>query len=415
MVYIINIKSAKVKSYLQKFILLVIYGLPGLTKIINSLVIKNVYKLDYLGVYANDLNIAMIICSLPFGLTALLLNRIPNIQNDLKPDFLYRILVMTLTMVLALLPIVYVLFKFNIVINLLAFSIFILGYSIYQIFRQLWISEKNYFKCLLLDVFLGLFVPLLIFLLHNKLNGFSIHTIIVAFVGIGLLVFNILNMNRNKLNKDEFFSGIRFGFSNLSSSILSLLSVPLTFQLLGQSYAGVLGIINPIINITLLIPRSISVEYTVNISALRNKFSEQYVIFKRFLTQNSIFLLLCALIIVIVWHTYKTINPESDIFLEYSFIIVLLVLTNIISSQISLPLYSLLTAWDDSKVSLKSNLIPLGIFGLSLLIIRNQYLQITYLNQYISLYIILIFVNSLRAVVLFVYIQKKCIHGIKKV
>jgi len=131
---------------------------------------------------------------------------------------------------------------------------------------------------------------------------------------------------------------------------------------LGPLYAGFLGIINPIIHIIVLIPRSLSNYYLPEIVRNKRYGIQQKSIYNLFSRVNTVFLFLVFTLVVLSWVGYSFIFPDSELVMRFSFLVLVLMMGNILTSQMSLPLFTLLFAWDASKKSFMVNLIMfLGI------------------------------------------------------
>lgn len=363
-VNVVNFNKTIQKLFtIQKLLLILSVGLPGLSKLVLAILIKYIYGLESLGDYASDMNIALICGSVTgAGFSVIIMNRAPLLQKTGKDkELLGRIAVLSLIVAFLSLPILYSFLHFGIIENWQYVFWFVIGYSVYQIFKHYLLAFKDYTKVVIYEIIslLSVCIGILIF---KRFNPLLIHSIVLITIFGGVTIRKArINISRLFV-KREITSGLGFGFSNLSSTFLSLISVPLAKQFLGPMYAGFLGLINPAIQIIILIPRSFSSYYLPEIVKNKSKINEQKNIYSSFSKINLGFLVVAMIVLILFWFVYQFMVPTSDILLEYSNIILLVITINVFSSQVSLPLFTFLSAWDKSKLSFSINLIMLCYF-----------------------------------------------------
>lgn len=346
---------------IAKLLLLLVVGFPGVSKIIFAFIIKYYGGIELIGVYANDLNVASIIGTVPaLGFSAVLMNRIPNSDGFNKKIIFGKVLALTFIVIAVSIPLIVFLKKLDIIIDLKAVVVYLTGFSLYQLVRHNLIAEKKYLNIIILESLIVIVVTsAFLFQVDNPLfyHGVALLSI------FGVVIIPLVKFNKHSVQcLSEFKSGMGFGFSNLSSSFLALLSVPLANQLLGVIYAGMLGIINPIINVALLIPRSLSSYYIPLLVKLKKYSREQFALFDVFFRRNWLFLTIICLFILGGWISFLLFENGSEWSIRDSFFIVGIIVFYTYITQISLPFYSLMNAWDNSKVSFVSNLVVLISF-----------------------------------------------------
>ncbi|WP_139314785.1 hypothetical protein [Saccharicrinis aurantiacus] len=392
----------------QKFFLLMSIGLPGLSKLILAILIKHTQGLISLGEYANDMNIALIFSAVTgVGFSALIMNRAPLLSEETKKkELLARILILSILVSIISIPILILLSYYNLITNWEYVLLFILGYSLYQIYRRYLLAFKKYKKVVLYET-ISIFSLIILFMFFSTVNSLYIHSLSL------ITLYGTLNLLSSRIStislfvKREIISGLGFGFSNISSTFLSLISIPLALQLLGPLYAGLLGIINPIIQFIILIPRSLSTYYLPDIVKFRNDI-KQLIIYKKFSNTNLLFLITSTILIGLIWTLYNLVFPNSELILANSSIVLVLITLNVFSSQISLPGFTFLSAWDKSGLSFLINLISLLYFVCFLPLIlkfSNEF------NSFIAIYVLLITGNALR----YYYIKHKVYSNIIRI
>jgi O-antigen/teichoic acid export membrane protein len=360
-------KIKKYQHYIHKLLLLCGIAFPGLSKLVYTFIIEHRNSLEILGKYSTDMNVAVILSSLSaIGFSAVIMNRIPALGIEERKKTYTRICLQALCVNILLLPVLFILYKINFVYSFGYTFVFLVGLTSYQLYRQYLYSIADYLKVFMCE-FTLLVVVSIGFLLFDK-NLILVHGIIYIILGGGVFIFNF---RRVKIfNKNEIKSGLGFGFANISTSVINDIAVPLSNQMLGVTYAGFVGFIKPIINFIVLIPRSMGTYYIPIMVRAKDNLQRKE-IFKKFRSINNYFLTGVLALGILIWFIFIKIFPNSDLLLDNSTWLFMILIINLYSSQICYPYYSLFNAMDKSKVAFYFNFSMLICFCLSLLFITS--------------------------------------------
>jgi O-antigen/teichoic acid export membrane protein len=331
-----------------------------------AFIIKYRNGLDSLGVYSVDTSSAMILSAISsIGFSAIIMNRIPALEAEERKKTYTRVNIQSFCVNILLLPILLILYKINFVFNYGHTFVYLIGMTCYQLYRQYLYSIADYLKVFFCELTL-LFVVSIAFILFNK-NLILIHGIIYCLIGGGVFILNFRKVNF--LNKGEIKSGLGFGFSNISSLILSEIAAPLANQMLGVSYAGFLGLIKQIIAFVVLIPRSLSTYYVPILVKIKENYEKKR-IFNRYKIINNLTLTGVLIIEILAWLLFVKLFPNSDLLLNGSTWIFIILTINSYSSQINSPYFSLFNVFDKSKLAFYLNFALLCSFLSSLLFLN---------------------------------------------
>ena len=379
-------KIKKYQPYIHKLLLLCGIAFPGVNKLVFVLVIKLNNSLETLGIYSNDMYNAIILSSLSaIGFSAVIMNRIPELKIEDRKKTYTQISIQAFCINILLLPIIYVLYKIHFVYNPVSFLVFLTGLTGYQLYRQYLYAVADYLKVFLCEIILLITVSFG-FVLFKTNYLLLTHGIIYCIFGFTVFLLHFRKVNI--INKKDLKSGFGFGFANLSTSVLSEISAPLANQMLGVTYAGLVGLIKPILNFIIIIPRSLSTYY-VPIMVRAKDILERKAIFKKYNARNNYFLTGILLLGILIWVLFIKLFPASDLLLENSTWIFIVLIINLYSSQISNPYYSLFNVLDKSKLAFYFNFSMLICFCLSLLFLTSFSGVKGYLTVYITLTILL--------------------------
>lgn len=389
-----NTKLTKLFSA-SKIIMLLGIIMPGISKLCFALIIQNYGGLERLGTYASDFNISLIISALTgVGFSVVISNRIPRIRSLLSQKVLLgRVLFYSNSASLLSGVVIWVLWFFGIVNSFWAVLIMVFGYTNYLVARHFYVAKRNYKIVLYIEICVLLMICLGLFLFTKFLEPLLAHSIILLILCLALNLYNSRFFGKRLAITKEVASGLGFGFSNLASTFLNLVSIPLAKQLLGASYAGFLGIVNPIIQVCVIVPRSLSRHYLPLLAKQKRYSKLQHDLYRKFAYYNLSFLIFVVVSLLLGWWLFKAAFPSSELILEYSSLVVFLLFANLLVTQISLPDFNMLAAWDKYDISFYVNFFNLASFVFVLLLVSVFYQQIM---SFFFIYTVLIIINLAR-------------------
>lgn len=391
-------------NYVNNILLLTSIGMPGIVRLVVVFLINSYGKLEAVGEYSNDLNIAIILSTISsVGFASVVMNRIPQANTEQQDSILIRNIASGLVILVPLIFLIGLLKNFDLVFNWKGIAIYMVGITTYQIIRQYFYALGKYRKCLIYD-FSSLFAIVLAMIVTSGFNALIIQGVVLILASFPIIFIKLKN-SKIIFNRSEIVSGLGFGFSNLSSAILVLISVPLAQKLLGIEYAGFLGLINPCLGIIFLLPRGLSVYYIPKLVRLGVYKGEQKTAFITYFMRNISLLISVLVATYLLWLVFIFIFPNSNVILQYSNTILVIILINTFLSQLSLPFFGLLNACDESKVSFHVNFISLLSFFVLLTVLK--YLGVNGFSGFMNIYSWLIAVYFARIIFLWWYIWNK--------
>ena len=388
---------------LKKFLLLFSIGMPGVNKIVLAFFIERVFNIELLGIYSNDLNISMILTTLSgVGFATLMMSRIPTIsQKEKRSDTFSYLLYSGIIISILTVPVIIVLNYAGIVVELFSVITFTTGMTAYIIVRQYYYTIKKYEIALIMEFgYLSLSL-LLIYLYRSEppllTQGF------ILFILVIVAGFSNLRIIR-KVDFATVKKGLEFGFSNLTSTFLGLISIPLALQMLGSNYAGFLGLINPVVALIILFPRSLGTYYGPDMAKNERFSKNQRLILTEFFKNNILLLFVLSSALFVSWYGFILLFPDSYLVLNNSTLIVSLVILNVFTSQASLPFFVTINVWEKSILSLKINTSTLIAFVI--LFVFAYLLSMRGIDFFVYILTVIILLNSIRFIFVFKYTKR---------
>lgn len=395
------LKNLKLKKLVfVNGIFIIAIGIPALTRVILNFSVKFIGGIDAVGKYANDYNISMIIATVTAtGFSAVVLNRLPG-KHDREKSGHFKLILKTCSLVLLIeLGIVFVIGEFIIVESYLGSLLLILGYTYSQLIRNYFLAQHNYISTVIFEVITILTVGLLMIGIGQ--DYLIIHGSTLLIISFVFIFLNLKSYKAEKGIAQVLKHGTAFGLSNLASSFLFYISVPIAHNFLGAEFSGLVGLVNPLLSILLLIPRSLNTHYApVLVNYLKDDklFNSTF----RQLRLYAFYSLIgIALLCVSTFFVIRYFFFSEDKLLEQATTIVLLLILNVVATQVSLPYSTLLMVKNKSKLMLLLNV----VMGTAFFLVMQFYISnLDGFNAYITIYTVLIILNIGK----YFYLKFKC-------
>jgi O-antigen/teichoic acid export membrane protein len=360
-------------KHFGKILLLLGTGLPGLTKLIAILWVKETAGSEVLGEVLSDINIAtMFTYFTAIGWAIILINRVAVTKNSCEQFAIINgIMIQTILAILISCLALAVLFYIGVTKNLVNSVIFVIGYSSYQLIRHFYFGKKEPLSlCFLeLSILLISIAGLYFFSDSSQLLAyiFSVPLMLVAVVWFLSETYRLMAEKAPifEYQKNVTDKALYFGLANMASSGSLLLLVPVVNGYSNSTYAALVGLIVTLVGMVLIFSRTIT-SYYLPLMALSYQ-EKNYNIFEqqikncRKISISSIILMAIFLFLVC-----KISGPifYPDLYeLKWSITILVILILNIIVAQVSLPDAAVIVVQEKSKLSVCINIIDFLFFA----------------------------------------------------
>lgn len=358
-------KKRTLRNLWTRLPLLLVTGLPGLSKLLLFSLIQFAYGANSLGEISNDISIStLMIYFTSVGWSSLLMVRVASSSTSMEiySNFI-GILRYSIICCCSILPISYLLYHLDIVINLQFTFFYLVGMSIYQLSRRLFIARKKYNTCLLIDFFY-LTTTLTLISINSYLSSMPlwmaiILPLLVIIAGaVVCLLPKLSTLKTPPLTNSDLKKGFEFGLSNLVSGGIILLLPPVTTHIAGLDYTGFIALITSFLGIALLIPRSLALDNLPDLSRevkSKNwhKVDKRLKDFRRVLNSSLIVIFIFC---PTIWLLFRDFLFNEFAGIDSNLTIFIIMCLAIVSSQLSLPEMNFFTATENSRFSLVMNL-----------------------------------------------------------
>jgi O-antigen/teichoic acid export membrane protein len=374
---------------LNKLLLLLVTGMPGLHKLIFFFAIESIYGTKILGIFSNDYYIIQIfIIFSAVGLGALLMIKLPKLNNLEIKEYTGKLIVTFFLICIMILPLIYFLNYFNYIYYIFDSFILLIGMSGNLIMRHYYLSLKKYANVFIYDILIFILI-ILVFLL--KLD-YPVLLLVGTTYLVSFFIFMLklkINLFRAIINFNDIKMFINISLVNFLSAGVYFVLIPIVNKQLGEEYTGLIGIIFVISSILILIPRALSMYFLPELSKNAINNNNLISIYKKFLKINiiSLFLLFSfSILLLVVFQNYFLSNLFK---LNNSNIMYLLFMFSILISQLSLAPSNILMAIEKTNI-LKN----IGIQLVFIYIIIYFILKILEIKSFIFVYLFMIMMIS---------------------
>ncbi|WP_027178094.1 hypothetical protein [Maridesulfovibrio bastinii] len=285
-------------------------ALPGAQRIFLYFLVEHFFGLQFLGRFANDLSIIFMIGYFTaVGWSSMIMIRVPQTDGLAKLQTLFTIAKFSFFSLIPSCIIIYFLGYLGFIFNPDLSSFVLVSWSLFMLFRRFMLALKRYhilFAAELL-VLTGIAVILWFGRKYPFAPYFS-YAVPCAVVTLTAICLTTWLLKKNKLN---FFNaqpgvmrhGLEFGLNNFVSGGRMLLLTPLVVQIAGEIYGGIIGLINSVLGVVQLFPRTLSQFHLPEMSRLvKNGDSISFIGYvSKFRKQVSALLTLIFLFSAIGW------------------------------------------------------------------------------------------------------------------
>lgn len=362
----------KVSNILNKnFYLLGTTAFPGIHKLVILLFISFLFKTNATGNFVNDIFIIYIFGYLTvFNWANFILVEMSKLPSKFKPLFFGKILWLSISMMIPIIVIIFILFKFGIIIDLFGTSLFLFSWSFHQLWRHYYIAQKKFKDLFYSDVIIISFTIFNIYLAFIfSVNIFVAQTIplllipvLYKIIGIESPAFYFEFRSFFKVDWRIYKRALNYSLINLSTGGIQLIIAPLSYQLLNAEFTAIIGITNNIATTALLIPRAISYNYIPELAKEFRlsiyKFKEVLSDFQKKINISVVGLAVVGLIFCVVASILYPNLKMRVVFLSS------MVYINLLTSQLSLP-------WSNAIFVMRKNefLLKINVFSFSIYIV----------------------------------------------
>lgn len=364
--------SPRMTQLLRRFEVLAVTAAPGGQRLVHLALVQLACGTEALGRFANDLSIAMMLGLFSaVGWSALVLARVPVAAPGQVAPVMFGLargaLLFTL---LACLPLP-LLASLGWVFEPGWTALLLAGWTAYTLIRHFGLALGHYRILLVLET-------LLVAVLGAGLLGLGARQPVVAYAAFALptallgLAGLVLLALRSRaagtpaaLPRGSARTAAEQATLNLVSGGMSMILVPLTVQLAGERYGGLVALIGSLTSVLLLFPRALSFNA---LPALARALRQQGAAEARALLdalRRSLFRVNSGLSVVaaLAWTGMATWGERPDFALAGASLIFMLQLASFYVGQLVLPEANYLQTVEETRLPLQVNLASLALFA----------------------------------------------------
>ncbi len=327
-------------SVFRAFCLLCVTALPGVQRILLFFAVEYLFGLSLLGRFANDISIVFMVGFFTaVGWSSMIMIRVPQCEGPERLRTLFSMGRFALMWLVPAFAALFVLGKFGIVFDPLLSSAVLGAWSCFMLFRRFFLAIKSYTVLLAAELLLLVSIPSILWLFRQYPEKVSYLCFAVPCAAISLsgAVIALLKLFKTRVGifnsqPGASLRGFEFGLNNFVSGGRTLLLTPLAVHLAGDAYGGLLGLINSVLGVVLLFPRTLSQYHLPDLSRLVMKGENES--FKRHLEvfRKQVFVMLAVICTLasLGWYILGMTTYGSGILVEGAagiFFVMLLALT----------------------------------------------------------------------------------------
>lgn len=399
--------SGRLQSILRRGEVLAVTAAPGGQRLLHFMLIQILCGTEALGRFANDVSIAMMLGLFSaVGWSALILARVPVAGAGQSAPVMLGLargaLVFTL---LACLP-----------LPLLAWAgwvfepgwtaLLLAGWTAYTLIRHYGLALGTYRILLVMEVLvvLALAAGLGLFGATYPLMAYAALAIPTALMGALGLILLIVRARAGggavPLPAGTARTAAEQAALNLVSAGMSMILVPLTVQVAGQGYGGLVALIGSMTSVLLLFPRALTFNALPALArVVRQQGVEEVRALLGTLRSNLVRLNSgLSLLAIVAWSVMAWWGKRPDFALSGATAIFLLQLASFYVGQLVLPEANYLQTVEETRLPLQVNLLSLIFFVLACWMV--MLLVPAGLNAVLSLFSVLLLVTLLRNILL---------------
>lgn len=364
--------SPRMTQLLRRLEVLAVTAAPGGQRLVHLALVQLACGTEALGRFANDLSIAMMLGLFSaVGWSALVLARVPVAAPGQAAPVMFGLargaLLFTL---LACLPLP-LLASLGWVFEPGWTALLLVGWTAYTLIRHFGLALGHYRILLVLETLLVtvLGAGLLGLGARQPLMAYAAFALPTALLGAAGLVLLILRSrapgSATALPRGSARTAAEQATLNLVSGGMSMILVPLTVQLAGERYGGLVALIGSLTSVLLLFPRALSFNALPALArALRQQGAAEARALLEALRRN-LFRVNSGLSVVaaLAWAGMATWGERPDLSLAGASLIFTLQLASFYVSQLVLPEANYLQTVEETRLPLQVNLASLALFA----------------------------------------------------
>lgn len=364
--------SPRMTQLLRRFEVLAVTAAPGGQRLVHLALVQLACGTEALGRFANDLSIAMMLGLFSaVGWSALVLARVPVAAPGQVAPVMFGLargaLLFTL---LACLPLP-LLASLGWVFEPGWTALLLAGWTAYTLIRHFGLALGHYRILLVLETLLvaALGAGLLGLGARQPVMAYAAFALPTALLGLAGLVLLALRSraagNPAALPRGSARTAAEQATLNLVSGGMSMILVPLTVQLAGERYGGLVALIGSLTSVLLLFPRALSFNA---LPALARALRQQGAAEARALLEalrRSLFRVNSGLTVVaaLAWTGMASWGERPDLSLAGASLIFMLQLASFYVGQLVLPEANYLQTIEETRLPLQVNLASLALFA----------------------------------------------------
>lgn len=351
----------------QNFFLVGTTAFPGLHKLLVLFVVNEYNGLSQTADFINDIFVLYILGYITvFNWANFILSDMMKITNASQSVFFGKIYGLSLVTTIPLLIVLCFFISNDWIVNDFGFFVLLLFWSYHQLWRHFLIAKGWYQKLFIADSLL-LIVTLALIVIASHFKGDLFLFMCIPLFVIPLMfhaLFPVFTFHR--FGKRIWSRALNYTLINLSTGGIQLIFAPLSHHLLAPSYTRIIGFTNNLASIALLIPRAMAYSYIPKLSThLRQGWRTFINTYQRFLQVNNI-VVVCLLIMGVLVGVVMMALPQYPLTFA---VITILVFSNLLIGQLSVPSSNVLVVSSQSSLLLKVNWVAFVMMLLSMFLI----------------------------------------------
>ncbi len=351
----------------QNFFLIGTTAFPGLHKLTVLFFVNEYNELSITADFINDIFVLYILGYVTvFNWANFILSDMMKISKIKQINFFGKIYGLSLITTLPLL-IGLIYFRSNEwIVNDLGFVTLLLFWSYHQLWRHFLIARGRYQKLFFADLLiLVMTITLIAVASHFRWDLFL--SMCIPLILIPVIFYPLLPVFTNqRFGKRIWKRALNYTLINLSTGGIQLIFAPLSHHLLAPAYTRLIGFTNNLASIALLIPRAMAYSYIPKLSThLRQGWRTFINTYQRFLQVNNI-VVVCLLIMGVLVGVVMMALPQYPLTFA---VITILVFSNLLIGQLSVPSSNVLVVSSQSSLLLKVNWVAFVMMLLSMFLI----------------------------------------------
>ena len=351
----------------QNFFLVGTTAFPGLHKLTVLFFVNEYNELTFTADFVNDIFVLYILGYVTvFNWANFILSDMMKISKIKQVNFFGKIYGLSLITTIPLLFGLLFFLSNEWIVNDLGFVALLMFWSYHQLWRHFLIAKGRYQKLFFAD-FLILIVTIILIAMasHFQWDLFLCMCIPLFLVPIMFYpLFPVFTFQR--FGKRIWTRALNYTLINLSTGGIQLIFAPLSHHLLAPAFTRLIGFTNNLASIALLIPRAMAYSYIPKLSIqLRQGWSTFLNTYQRFLHVNNIVVVSLLMMGVLVGVVMMVLSQYPLTFA----MITILVFSNLLIGQLSVPSSNVLVVSAQSLLLLKVNWVAFVVMMLFMFLI----------------------------------------------